>query len=92
MSKEDADCRQQVSDLAWRAGTSPEASAAAGVVALNLGYSPVRKSYQNSLALKSAVTRARTNDFFFQVRGVLSTPFKHVLKIYEVFILCLLSV
>lgn len=64
MSKEDAECRQQVSDLAWRAGTSPEASAAAGVVALNLGYSPVRKSYQNSLALKSAVTRAGTNDFF----------------------------
>lgn len=91
MSKEDAECRQQVSDLAWRAGTSPEASAAAGVVALNLGYSPVRKSYQNSLALKSAVTRTRTNDFF-QVRGVLSTPFKHVLKIYEVFILCLWSV
>lgn len=89
MSKEDAECRQQVSDLAWSA--SPEASAAAGVVALNLGYSPVRKSYQNSLALKSAVTRARTNDFF-QVRGVLSTPFKHVLKIYEVFILCLWSV
>lgn len=58
VSKEGTEWKQQVSDLAWRAGTSPEASAAARAVALNLGCSPVRKSYQNSLAVKSVVTRA----------------------------------